>query len=323
MADDVRIATGLRHHRKTKRLRRALGAEGCWSLVCLFLWAGDERWTGDLSGLTDADIEEEADWNGEPGALIAALLEVKFMVGGAGHRQIHDWQEHNPYAASKGARIAKGRAASEARWEKERQRQAEAELRKASKGAGGDAPSMPGTCHEHATRTGEHSPPAPAPAPTPTAITPILLETPAASPRAGGDSTALVGTLEGHPDRPAAPNPVAPFAIALNSAGFRCTPMNPDLIAFAKAGGTVEHLQACAAYPECAGKPAAYVIRFARRELAEQAKPVIQGAAHEAPQRMSAVDQIEANIIRNRQRRAQDQQGAGDVIDGECHVIHR
>lgn len=132
-----------------------------------------------------------------------------------------------------------------------------------------------------------------------------------------------MGTLEGHPDRPAAPNPVAPFAIALNSAGFRCTPMNPDLIAFAKAGGTVEHLQACAAYPECAGKPAAYVIRFARRELAEQAKPVIQGAAHEAPQRMSAVDQIEANIIRNRQRRAQDQQGAGDVIDGECHVIHR
>ena len=145
--------------------------------------------------------------------------------------------------------------------------------------------------------------------------------TPAASPRAGDDSTALVGTFEGQPERPAAPNPVAPFAIALNSAGFRCTPMNPDLIAFAKAGGTVEHLQACAAYPECAGKPAVYVIRFARRELAEQANPVTQGAAHETPRRMSAVDRIEANIIRNRQQRAQAQQATGDVIDGECREL--
>lgn len=320
MADDVRIATGLRHHRKTKRLRRALGAEGCWSLVCLFLWAGDERWTGDLSGLTDADIEEDADWHGEPGALIAALLEVKFMVGTAGHRQIHDWQEHNPYAASKGARIAKGRAASEARWEKERQRQADADSRKASSGADGDVTSMQPACPEHATRTREHSPPAPAPAPapTPTAITPILLETPAALPRAGCESS-IVGAFEGHPDRPAAPNPVAPFAIALNSAGFRCTPMNPDLIAFATAGGTVEHLQACAASPECAGKPAAYVIRFARRELAEQAAPIAKGATHETTRRLSASERVMANIAR---AQAEDAAAAG-VIEGEFRAIHR
>lgn len=156
MADDVRIATGLRNHRKTKRLRRLLGADACWSLVCLFLWAGEERWTGDLSGLTDADIEEEAGWEGEPGALVAALVEVGFVSGDAGRRAIHDWQEHNPYAASKGSRIARGKKGAAARWSK----------------ADGDASSMQQACSEHATSNAsginKQCPPAPAPAPTPT-----------------------------------------------------------------------------------------------------------------------------------------------------------
>lgn len=153
MADDVRIATGLRNHRKTKRLRRMLGAEGCWSLVCLFLWAGDERWTGDLSGLSDEDIEEEAAWEGEPGALVAALVEVRFLVGAEGGRSIHDWQEHNPYASTRGERVQKARKAAAARW---------------SRRAGlNDATSMPGACGEHATRTDEQCPPTPTPTNTP------------------------------------------------------------------------------------------------------------------------------------------------------------
>lgn len=82
----------------------------------------------------------------------------------------------------------------------------------------------------------------------------------------------LAGTFEGHPDPP--PNPAAPLAVALNRAGFRCTAMNPDLIAYHAAGGTVEHLLAIAEHPDCAGKAATYVIRFARRELAQPAKPI-------------------------------------------------
>lgn len=150
--DDVRIATGLRNHRKTKRLKRLLGADGCWSLVCLFLWAGEQRWTGDLVGLTDDDIEEEAGWDGARGALIAALIEVRFLVGDEGYRAIHDWQEHNPYAASKGARIDKSKRAAKARWARE--------------GAAKDATGMPDACGEHATRTNGQCPPAPTPTPT-------------------------------------------------------------------------------------------------------------------------------------------------------------
>lgn len=149
MTDDVRISVSLRRHRKTKRLKKLLGADGCWALVCLFLWAGEERWTGDLAGLTDDDIETEADWDGEPGAFVAALTEVGFLVGQARARSIHDWLEHNPYASTKGQRIEKGKRAANARWSK-------------------DATSMPDACHEHARAKPEQCPPAPAPAPTPT-----------------------------------------------------------------------------------------------------------------------------------------------------------
>lgn len=93
----------------------------------------------------------------------------------------------------------------------------------------------------------------------------------------------LVGTFEGHPDPP--PNPAAPLAVALNRAGFRCTAMNPDLIAYRDAGGTVEHLLAVAEHPDCTGKAATYVIRFARRELTQPAKPI---TTHPSPRPTAA-----------------------------------
>lgn len=146
MSDDVRIAVGLRRHRKTKRLKRLLGGEGCWALICLFLWAAEERWTGDLSGLSDFDLEEEADWSGDAGALVDALLQVGFLAGEKGERRIHDWQEHNPYAASKGQRIEKAKRAAAARW---------------GEASPSDATSMQQACGEHATAGIEQCPPTP------------------------------------------------------------------------------------------------------------------------------------------------------------------
>lgn len=84
MADDARISTALPKHPKTVKLRRRLGVDGCWSLICLFLWVSDNRPSGDLSGMTDEDIEIAADWNGEPGTFIATLAEVRFVDGEPG-----------------------------------------------------------------------------------------------------------------------------------------------------------------------------------------------------------------------------------------------
>jgi len=95
-------------------------------------------------------------------------------------------------------------------------------------------------------------------------------------------SAAVSGQFEGH-ERPAqGANPAAPHAIALNQLGHRCTAMNPELVAFVQDGGTVDHLREVAGLPECTGKPAGYVVKIARRELAERAS-AIQPSARAGP----------------------------------------
>lgn len=81
MAIDARIAVGLPQHPKTKKLIKRLGQAAAWNLVCLILWAASSRSDGDLSGLSDEDIELAADWTGADGAFVAALLEVRFLDG--------------------------------------------------------------------------------------------------------------------------------------------------------------------------------------------------------------------------------------------------
>jgi hypothetical protein len=124
-----------------------------------------------------------------------------------------------------------------------------------------------------------------------------------------------IGQFEGHDDPQPGTNPVAPFAVAMNRLGFRCTSLTPDLVAYQRDGGTVDHLTECARLPDCTGKPAAYAIRIARRELAERA-PAINGASHEPSRqrgtgRLSAVERVEHAIAERKQREA----AAGRVFD--------
>jgi hypothetical protein len=116
MAADARISTALPSHPKTRKLRKRLGVEGCWALVCLFLWVADNRADGSLAGLSDEDIELAADWNGEAGAFALVLAEVGFLDGPADSRIVHDWHDHNPWAADRGKRVEKARKAAQARW---------------------------------------------------------------------------------------------------------------------------------------------------------------------------------------------------------------
>jgi hypothetical protein len=132
MADDARISTAFPRHPKTVKLQRRLGATGCWSLVCLFLWVADNRPDGNLSGMSDEDIEIAAGWSGDSNTFVGALVEVGFLDGQDGIHSIHDWVEHNPWAATRGERIAKAKKAAAARW-------------------GTDASSMLDACSPHAT----------------------------------------------------------------------------------------------------------------------------------------------------------------------------
>lgn len=113
MAIDARIAVGLPQHPKTKKLIKRLGQAAAWNLVCLILWAAANRSDGDLVGLSTEDIELAADWTGEDGAFVAALIEVRFLDAHIDQQRggylLHDWQEHNPWAAGADLRSSKAR----------------------------------------------------------------------------------------------------------------------------------------------------------------------------------------------------------------------
>jgi hypothetical protein len=107
--NDARIAIGLPSHPKTKKLIRRLGQQAGWNLVCLILWTASNRPDGDLCGMSIEDIELAADWHGEDGAFVAALADVRFFDGEDGCYMLHDWHEHNPWAAGSNQRSAKAR----------------------------------------------------------------------------------------------------------------------------------------------------------------------------------------------------------------------
>jgi hypothetical protein len=109
MATDARIATGLPTHPKTKKLIRRHGDGAAWRLICLFLWVASNRSDGDLTGMTNEDIELAADWQGDEGEFVAALVEVGFLDGEDGAYVIHDWAEHNPWAFGSEARSQKAK----------------------------------------------------------------------------------------------------------------------------------------------------------------------------------------------------------------------
>lgn len=96
---DARISTSLPSHPKTKKLARRLGPSGPLGCIYLFLWVAANRSDGDLSGLTDEDLELAVDWQGDEGQFIACMSEVGFLDGEEGSRSVHDWAVHNPWAA--------------------------------------------------------------------------------------------------------------------------------------------------------------------------------------------------------------------------------
>ena len=116
MAEDARISTAFPRHHKTVKIQRRLGVEGCWALLCLFLWVAENRPDGNLRGMTAEDIGIAAGWTGNVGELSAVLAEVRFLDGVEGTYSVHDWSEHNPWAAKRGERIEAARAAANTRW---------------------------------------------------------------------------------------------------------------------------------------------------------------------------------------------------------------
>jgi hypothetical protein len=106
---DARLNIGLPAHPKTKKLIKRIGTDGAWRMVCLFLWAASNKPNGNLSGMTAEDIELAVDWPGDDGVFVSAMLDVGFLDDDDGCYHIHDWREHNPWAAGADTRSEKAR----------------------------------------------------------------------------------------------------------------------------------------------------------------------------------------------------------------------
>lgn len=113
---DFRLRVSFFVHHKTVKLTRRLGVAGGWSFLQLLAFAAQNRPKGRLEGMDAEDIEIAAGWNGESGRMVAELLEVGFLEDVAGVLAIHDWREHNPFAAHSEERSLLAKRSVMVRW---------------------------------------------------------------------------------------------------------------------------------------------------------------------------------------------------------------
>lgn len=120
--DDFRLKVGMPRHPKIKKLRRYLGGDGFYSLICLYEFATQYRPRGVLFDMDHEDIELAADWDGEAGKFVQCLLDIKLMECNGEWCEIHDWSEHNPWAYEAPERKEQAKKAAEIRWGKRKKK---------------------------------------------------------------------------------------------------------------------------------------------------------------------------------------------------------
>jgi len=99
MNTDFRISIGFTAHPKTIKLMRRCGDRAVFCLLHLWSWVAQNKPDGDLAGMDDESIEIAAGWVGEPNEFILQLADLGWIDGESSAYVIHDWKEHNPWAA--------------------------------------------------------------------------------------------------------------------------------------------------------------------------------------------------------------------------------
>lgn len=135
----IHLYVSLPRHPKSLRLAELLGrrrgARAWTHVVELWLWASEQRPTGDLSDLSDETIAKVSGWSGDAGVFASALKAAGF-VDPDGY--LHDWdttQEKHVALGEQAAEAKEARSSSAARMRKLRERR----KREAEEAAGRDA----------------------------------------------------------------------------------------------------------------------------------------------------------------------------------------
>lgn len=274
---DARISIGLPQHPKTKKLIKRLGDGAAWRLICLFLWAASNKPDGNLDGMTAEDIELAVDWPGEDGAFVAAMIEVGFIDGVEGRYTIHDWREHNPWAAGADARSEKARWLATC---KHHGKEKAAELMPDyAARLLRSATSMPeADRRQDASMHEEENSGAPSPSPSPSPLPKPLSEQPA--------SIASEDVARETANARAVSIP-AMLAKAMRQAGVNAQPADPRLIAIASQGVTAETVVSACEEAKLAKPgeriPVGYVVGIIERWAKDAGQIAASGAVTPLP----------------------------------------
>ena len=120
MNTDIRVAVSFLGHRKRKKLQRKLGPAAVLCLIDLWIVAAMNKPDGILAGMDAEDIALDSGWEGEPQEFVEALIDVGFLDLVDGCYLLHDWHEHNSYAAKADMRRVASRNAADIRWNNKR-----------------------------------------------------------------------------------------------------------------------------------------------------------------------------------------------------------
>ena len=142
----VRVMTGFYTHRKTVRLRVAIGDSAYWIPPRLWAYCAENQPDGDLSKYQPEELAMLLGYSSNAQAMLQALKDSGFVTN---EGFIHDWDEHNGYHKSFSERAKK---AAEARWSKKSSPKPPTDIGKRKEDSGDkhcllDAPSIPNKSH--------------------------------------------------------------------------------------------------------------------------------------------------------------------------------
>ena len=109
----VRVMNNFYTHRKTVRLRAAIGDAAFWVPPRLWAYAAENQPDGIFKDYSAAELALLIGYVGDAKALLVALLEARYMD--ADPLRVHDWEEHNGYHSTFAKRA---KTAAKARWAK-------------------------------------------------------------------------------------------------------------------------------------------------------------------------------------------------------------
>ena len=113
---DFRLSSGFRDHLKIVKLERRLGLAGLVSWIQLLAYTSLYKCDGRLDGMDAEDVAIAARWTRDASEFVDALVELKLLERRGKTLMLHDWADHNGYAAAFSQRSEHAKKAAQTRW---------------------------------------------------------------------------------------------------------------------------------------------------------------------------------------------------------------